>query len=327
MDKLLEIKDLRVELATAYGIAYGVRGVSLSVGEGEIVGIVGESGCGKTLTAKSVCGLLPQDRAKVFGSITYKKKDGSTVGLLGLKPAQMQKIRGKEISMVLQNSSSALSPIITVGRQMQDVIIAHRKVSRKEALKIAEGLLEEVGISEPAMRLKCLPGELSGGQLQRVCIAMAISPEPKLLLADEPTTALDSVTQAQILALLKRLSRERGMAVLIVTHNFSVIKRLCDRVYVMYAGLIAESGKVEDVLKNPCHRYTKDLLNSIPDGSKNRLTSVAGALPDVYSSISGCPYAERCSEVIPACRGEVGLFGCGRMHFSSCIESGGEAIG
>ena len=323
MDKLLEIKDLSVRLLTAYGVARGVRGVSLEIGEGEIVGIVGESGCGKTLTAKSVLGLHNPERAEVGGSILFRLKSGETVDIAKLKQKELQKIRGKEISMVLQDSSTALSPIITVGRQMEDVILAHRDIKRPEAREIAAGLLESVGISEPRMRLKCLPGELSGGQLQRVCIAMAMSSEPRLLLCDEPTTALDSVTQAQILELLKKLSKERNMAVLIVTHNFSVVKRICDRVYVMYAGLIAESGTAEEVTKEPKHRYTADLLKSIPTAEKkDRLESVAGSLPDVYGDITGCPYAPRCKSACEGCLKGVPMTEFSPTHFAACIKGG-----
>ena len=321
MDKLLEIKNLEVDILTAYGVAHGVRGVSLEINAGEIVGIVGESGCGKTLTAKSVLGLNNPERTETRGEILFRQKNGQTADILKFKPAELRAIRGKEISMVLQDSSLALSPIMTVGRQMADVIGAHRKVTKNQADEIAEELLESVGISEPKMRLKCLPSELSGGQLQRVCIAMAISSEPRLLIADEPTTALDSVTQAQILALLKKLSGERGMAVLLVSHNFSVIKRLCDRVYVMYAGMTAESGSVAEVTENPMHRYTADLLKSIPDGTKRRLESVAGALPDVYADIVGCPYYERCASRAEICKKKPEIRAVGQHKFAcSCSE-------
>ena len=324
MDKLLEIKNLAVSPLTAYGRVHGVRSVSLEIGESEIVGIVGESGCGKTLTSKAVLGLHNPERTDISGSIIYRKKDGSTVDIIKTSQKDLSAIRGSEISMVLQDSKLALSPIITLGRQMEDVILAHRDISRKEARKAAAELLSDVGIDNPELRLKSLPSELSGGQLQRVCIAMAISSSPRLLIADEPTTALDTVTQEQILALLKKLSRERGMAVMIVTHNFSVIKRLCDRVYVMYAGFVAESGAVDEVIGAPRHRYTRDLLNSIPRlGSKERLESVAGSLPDIYSEISGCPYFERCAQSSDACRSDVSMRGFGEMHFASCV--GGES--
>ena len=328
MDKLLEIKNLSVNLLTAYGLVHGVRDVSIDILDGEIVGIVGESGCGKTLTAKSVLGLHNAERADIGGEVAFRKRDGETVDLLSVKPAELREIRGGEISMVLQDSSQSLSPIISIGRQMEDVIIANRRIKRPEARKIAAELLDDVGIDNPEMRLKCLPGELSGGQLQRICIAMAISGDPRLLLADEPTTALDSVTQAQILALLKKLSKERGMAVLIVTHNFSVVKRLCDRVYVMYAGLVAESGTVDEVINDPKHRYTRDLLKSIPHtNSKRRLESVAGALPDIYGDISGCPYADRCRGVCEDCRRAVGMSAFSGTHFAACLDAGGESDG
>ena len=319
MNKLLEIKNLSVSPLTAYGRVHGVRGVSLEINEGEIVGIVGESGCGKTLTAKAILGLHNPARTDISGSIIYRKKDGSTVDIIKSSQKDLSAIRGSEISMVLQDSKLALSPIITLGRQMEDVILAHRDISRKEARKAAAGLLSDVGIDNPELRLKSLPSELSGGQLQRVCIAMAISSNPRLLLADEPTTALDAVTQEQILALLKKLSRERGMAVMIVTHNFSVIKRLCDRVYVMYAGFVAESGSVSEVIGAPRHRYTRDLLKSIPRlGSKERLESVPGSLPDVYSEISGCPYFERCAQSCEACLAGVPMRDFGGLHYASC---------
>lgn len=323
MDKLLEIKNLSVSPLTAYGRVHGVRDVSLEIGEGEIVGIVGESGCGKTLTAKAVLGLHNPERTDISGSIIYRKKDGSTVDIIKTSRKDLSAIRGSEISMVLQDSKLALSPIITLGRQMEDVILAHRDITRKEARKAAANLLADVGIDNAELRLKSLPSELSGGQLQRVCIAMAISSNPRLLLADEPTTALDTVTQEQILALLKKLSRERGMAVMIVTHNFSVIKRLCDRVYVMYAGFVAESGSVAEVIETPRHRYTRDLLNSIPRlGSKERLESVSGSLPDVYSEISGCPYFARCAQSCDACLSGISMRDFGGLHYASC--TGGE---
>ena len=328
MDKLLEIKNLSVSPLTAYGLVHGVRDVSIDIAEGEIVGIVGESGCGKTLTAKAVMGLHRAGRTDIGGQIIYRKKSGESVDLLSMKPQELRSIRGSEISMVLQDSSLSLSPIITIGRQMEDVIIAHKKIKRPEARRIAAGLLSDVGISEPEMRLKCLPGELSGGQLQRICIAMAISSSPRLLLADEPTTALDSATQAQILALLHKLSKERGMAILIVTHNFSVIKRLCDRVYVMYAGLIAESGTVAEVMNDPKHRYTRDLIKSIPRlDSKEKLESVAGALPDAYGEITGCAYAERCRVALESCRERVSMSAFGGTHFAACPYAGGESDG
>ena len=324
MDRLLDIKDLKVNLFTAYGEVRGVRGVSAEVGEGEIVGIVGESGCGKTLTAKSILGLHNPERTELSGKIEFCRKNGGIIDLISAQKGEMKKIRGSEISMVLQDSSAALSPIITIGKQMGEVISAHKKVSKSEAAKIAEKLLYDVGIPEPGTRLKCLPGELSGGQLQRICIAMAISSEPRLLIADEPTTALDAVTQAQILELLKNLSVERNMAILIVTHNFSVVKRLCDRVYVMYAGLIAESGSVKEVIEDPRHRYTRDLLQSVPDGTKKRLKAASGPLPDIYSDICGCPYFERCAERGEGCEKEISLKSLGGSHFAACIKAGGE---
>lgn len=301
MDKLLEIKNLSVGLFTAYGFVHGVRDVSLDVFEGETVGIVGESGCGKTLTAKSVLGLHNEERTELGGEIIFTKKNGEKADILKLGRRELRKLRGSEISMVLQDPPLSLSPIISVGKQLEDVIIANRGVSRKEAESVAIELLNDVGIDRPEMRLKSLPGELSGGQLQRICIAAAISSNPRLLIADEPTTALDSVTQAQILGLLKSLSEQRKMAVLIVTHNFSVVKRLCDRVYVMYAGFVAESGSVAEVIKNPLHCYTRDLLRSIPDGTKKRLEAVSGTLPDVYSEIKGCAYAPRCKNACASC--------------------------
>ena len=326
MDKLLEVKNLQVELLTPYGRVYGVRGASFDISEGETVGLVGESGCGKTLTAKSVLGLHRPDRTEISGSILYRLKSGERVDLLKLSQRELRKIRGSEISMVLQDSSMSLCPIIPIGKQMADVITVHTGADRKEALGIAEKLLEDVGLTEPAMRLKCLPGELSGGQLQRICIAMAISSHPRLLIADEPTTALDSITQAQILALIKRLSAERKMAVLLVTHNFSVVKRLCDAVCVMYSGRIVERGPAHEVMNAPRHIYTSDLLKSIPDGTKRRLSAVPGSLPDVYKKIEGCPYRERCSsgceECARAAEKEVGP-----GHLTVCIAAGGDKVG
>lgn len=323
MDNLLEVKNLKVFPLTPAGVVHGVRDVSLEISEGETVGLVGESGCGKTLTAKAVIGLHDRRRTDVSGEILFKTKSGAAVDITKAKQSELSRLRGREISMVLQDSFLALSPIISVGRQMEDAIIASCGVKRREAGQMAAKLLSDVGIDRPEIRLKSLPGELSGGQLQRICIAMAISGSPRLLIADEPTTALDAVSQAQILRLLKRLSEEKNMAVLIVTHNFSVVKNLCDRVYVMYAGKVAESGRVFDVVKNPAHRYTQGLLDSIPElGPKKRLKPVPGQLPDVYSEISGCPYFDRCPYAEEDCTKDIPIRDLGNGHFAACRHGG-----
>lgn len=322
MDKLLEISHLRVELNTPAGIVRGVRDVSLTVRPGEVHGIVGESGCGKTLTAKSILGLHDPDRTRVAGEILFHREEGP-VDLLTLRNRELRRLRGGEIGMVFQDPLTTLNPLLTVGNQIGEMLRLHQGLSRGDALDRAAELLEEVGITPGGERLFQYPFEFSGGMLQRACIAMAISCGPKLLLADEPTTALDVTMQAQILALLRRLQRDRLMAVLLITHNFGVVAELCDSVSVMYAGQIVETGTVEEIFAAPRHPYTRDLIRSIPraEGGGGRLAAIPGSPPDLRRELKGCAYAPRCRFATPRCLGEDLLQNTlSATHWAACRE-------
>lgn len=326
--KLLEIRNLRLELMTAQGLVHGVRGVDLSLEKGEIHGIIGESGCGKTLTAKSILGLHDRKKTLLTGQILYTGEDGRQADLLELGEKELRRIRGKEIAMVFQDPLSTLNPLMTVGEQIAETMRAHLDIGKKEARQRAAALLEKVGIFPGDRRCSQYPFEFSGGMLQRVCIAMAICCSPRLLIADEPTTALDVTTQAQILEMLGELQRETGMAVLIITHNFGVVAELCRRVSVMYAGQVVESGPVEAIFHRPAHPYTADLMGSVPSltGEKGRLKAIPGAPPDLREEIPGCPYAPRCGRAGERCR--FPLPETGRQdegHWCACSEKeGGE---
>jgi oligopeptide/dipeptide ABC transporter ATP-binding protein len=295
-DNLLTIRNLSVELMTARGVVHAISGVSLDIYRGNIHGLVGESGCGKSITSKSIMRLLPEGRARISGSIDF---DGSK--LLALSEKQMAKLRGAEISMIFQEPMTSLSPLKTARAQLEGALANHTNLSRAERRFRAENLLERVGF--PRDRAKRYPFELSGGMRQRVMIAQAISCNPKLLIADEPTTALDVTIQAQILALLRDLQNEYGMSVLFVTHNFGVVSQICDRVSVMYAGNIVETAAAEELLSNPMHPYTRALIGCIPRGSgqRDRLFALPGSPPLLYEIPDACRFAPRCKYADEQC--------------------------
>jgi len=303
MASLIDIKDLRTHFFTSKGTIKAVDGLDLSISKGETTGLVGESGCGKSMASLSILRLVPSPPGRIVsGSIIFKDKD-----LLQLPEAEMRKIRGNEISMVFQEPMTSLNPLYTVGDQILEGIKLHRKTSGKEAMKAATSILELVNIPYPERRLKEYPHQLSGGMRQRVMIAMALSCEPDLLIADEPTTALDVTIQAKILDLLLSLKEKLGLSVLFITHDLSVIAQIAQRVYVMYAGKIVESGDVEDIFKSPLHPYTKGLLNSIPTvgkraGRKSRLKSITGTVPDPYKLPPGCYFQPRCEMEMDVCK-------------------------
>ena len=291
--KLLEVTDLRTYFTTDAGLARAVDGVSFEVGVGETLGIVGESGCGKTVTALSVLGLIPQPPGEILpvSSIRFNDED-----LLKVRTARLREIRGNEISMIFQEPMTSLNPVFTIGYQIAEVLILHRGLSKTEARAAAVTLLEEVGIPEPDQRFDVYPHQMSGGMLQRVMIAIALSCEPRLLIADEPTTALDVTVQAQILDLLVSLQRKHGMALLLITHDLGVIAEVCDRVVVMYGGQIVETGTTEDILLRPEHPYTQGLLASLPGvgGRDVRLNPIRGAVPSPVDWPDGCRFRDRC---------------------------------
>jgi oligopeptide/dipeptide ABC transporter ATP-binding protein len=290
---LLDISDLHTEFRTGAGIVRAVDGVSYTVDAGETVAVVGESGSGKSVTALSVLRLIPDPPGRITaGSVTFAGRD-----LLTLSEPEMREIRGGEIGMVFQEPMTSLNPVLTVGRQITETLEQHRGLDRTAAVQRAEALLTQVGIAEPARRLKQYPHQLSGGMRQRVMIAIALACDPKLIIADEPTTALDVTIQAQILELMKALTRDRGIALIIITHNLGVVARYADRVNVMYAGRIVECGPAAEIYHNPRHPYTVALLRSVPRLDRPRqarLDPVEGQPPDLTRLDAGCAFRPRC---------------------------------
>jgi len=315
---LLEVAALNVDLPTPAGARRVVRGASFMLDSGQTLGIVGESGSGKTLTALAIMGLLP-DGATASGAILFEGRD-----LIQTSEAQMQELRGDRIAMIFQEPMTALNPLQSVGRQIAEPQLLHRGMSKAAARGEAVRLLRRVGVPEPERRARAYPHELSGGQRQRAMIAMALSCAPRLIIADEPTTALDVTVQAQILDLLAELREQSDMALILVSHDLAVIAQNCERVLVMYGGMAMESGRTEDVLTRPAHPYTKALLQARPRiGAPRgeRLMAIAGAAPSAEETPTGCPFAGRCPLTIDACRdappAEVAL---GTDHVARCIR-------
>ena len=321
MGTLLEIKDLKTQFFTQGRIIKAVDGVSYSIDEGETLAVVGESGCGKSVTALSVMGLIPWPPGKIIGGeVLYKGKN-----LLKMSPEAVRQIRGKEISMVFQEPMTSLNPVLTIERQLTETVESHMDVSHEEAQKRAIEVLQDVGIPDPESRLSQYPHQFSGGMRQRVMIAMALACSPKLILADEPTTALDVTIQAQILALMKELSRSYGAAMILITHNLGVVARYADRVNVMYAGRIIEQGTARDIYANPKHPYTLGLLNSVPrlDATqKHKLEPIEGQPPDLGSDNPGCRFLPRCQFGDPETCGQSfpPLDETGPGHWTACFK-------
>jgi oligopeptide/dipeptide ABC transporter ATP-binding protein len=299
---LLQIRGLKTHFFTESGVAKAVDGVDLDVRPGEVLGLVGESGSGKSVTALSILRLIPDPPGRIVGGeIWFKDRD-----LLALRWEDIRKIRGKEISMIFQEPMTSLNPVFTIGRQVMEVILAHEAAtSRAEARTRSIASLTEVGIPDAATRMDQYPHELSGGMRQRVMIAIALALNPALLIADEPTTALDVTIQAQILDLMLALkARHEGGAILLITHNLAVVAETCDRVAVMYGGKIQEVAPVRDLFHNPLHPYTRGLLASLPrvDGERaSRLTTIPGSVPDIHSLPVGCKFTTRCTERFEPC--------------------------
>ncbi|XOV82883.1 MAG: ABC transporter ATP-binding protein [bacterium] len=315
---LLDIQNLTVSFRGEHGPVRAVNEVSLHVMPGETLAIVGESGSGKSVTALSILQLLGEAGSIEAGAVLLEGED-----LVGLGEARMRKIRGNRISMIFQEPMTSLNPVITVGNQVAEPLVLHRQLDWKQARAAAATLLAKVAIPDPAGRLQDYPHQLSGGMRQRVMIAMALACQPKLIIADEPTTALDVTVQAQILALLKALTQETGAALILITHDLGVVARYADRVAVMYGGRIMETAPAVPLYKTPQHPYTRGLMRSIPslDGDVTaQLATISGQPPDMSNPPPGCPFAPRCEHVVDACRQAVPpLEWITREHARACI--------
>lgn len=329
-ENILTVKDLKTYFYTASGIAKAVDGVSFNIAKGETMGIVGESGSGKSVTSSSIIRLLPPRTGKIVGgSIEFEGKD-----VLALSKKELNDFRGKDIAVIFQDPMTSLDPVFKIGKQMTEMIMAHQNVTKDEAWKMAVEALSKVGIPEPEKRMNSYPYELSGGMCQRVIIAMAVCCKPKLIIADEPTTALDVTVQAQVLELLKDLQRNMDTAILLITHNLGVVWEMCDKVMVMYAGNTVEFADTKTLYSNPRHPYTWGLLDSMPklsDESKGELKTIPGTPPDLRLTGECCNFYNRCPYVTEACTQSVpplvevepGHFvACHRQNLTNKLEKG-----
>ena len=301
-ENILETKDLCVNLMTVRGIIYAVQGVNLTVKKGEIHGVVGESGCGKSVSTKAIMRLHDDTKTEYEGKIEFASEEGE-VDILSLNKKQMTQLRGKEISMIFQDPMTALDPIMKVGEQVAEQLRAKKGMDKKESKAETLKLFEKVGILPAEKRYDQYPFEMSGGMLQRIMIAMALSCQPRLLIADEPTTALDVTIQAQILDLIRELQQESGTSVIFITHDLGVIAEVCDSVSVMYAGRVVESGNILEIFDHAAHPYTQALLESNPKESDRgeHMKTIPGTPPLLYEQFTGCPFAPRCEYATGAC--------------------------
>lgn len=317
---LLEVRDLRTYFHTRHGVHRAVDGVSFTLERGETLGVVGESGSGKSVTCYSLLGLVPQPPARIeSGTAMF---DG--IDLLHCTPTEARRIRGKRISMIFQDPMTSLNPYLRVSEQLIEPLLIHQKMSRQTALSEARHMLEAVGINDAASRIHYYPHEFSGGMRQRVMIAMALITKPEILIADEPTTALDVTVQAQILELIKSMQRELGMAVIFVTHDLAVVSGLCDRVQVMYAGRIIETADTRTLFYSPRHPYTRALQRSIPalQPKGAELFTIPGMPPDLSKPLPGCPFARRCEFAVERCHTEIArLVALSPTHSHACIRA------
>jgi peptide/nickel transport system ATP-binding protein len=316
---LLQVTGLSTHFTLPLGTLKVVDNLDLSVQEGETLAIVGESGCGKSMTALSLMRLVPPPGRIVSGEILFDGKD-----LRSFSDSEMQHIRGNKISIIFQEPMTSLNPVFRIGDQISEGILLHRKISKHEAREVAVGMLNKVGISSPSSRYNDYPHQLSGGMRQRIMIAMALSCEPRLLIADEPTTALDVTIQAQILELIDDLKREYGMGLLLITHDLGVVAERAHRTSIMYAGKIVESGPTDQVLRHPLHPYTEGLLSSLPQRTKpgKPLATIPGQVPNLLLDLPGCGFCERCPRKIPKCATETPpLLEQNPGHFVRCWKS------
>ncbi|SET36041.1 peptide/nickel transport system ATP-binding protein/oligopeptide transport system ATP-binding protein [Salinibacillus kushneri] len=317
MEQLLDVQNLKIQFRTGEGKLSPVRDISFQVHKGETLCIVGESGCGKSITSLSLMGLLPANGE--IAEESFIKLDSDE--LTGKSQDELRKLRGNRMSMIFQEPMTALNPVFTVGYQLREPLYIHQKLSRKEANQKAVELLDKVGIPDPKKRVKQYPHELSGGMRQRVMIAMALACKPSLLIADEPTTALDVTIQAQILDLIEDLKQEMDMGIIFVTHDMGVVAEIADRVMVMYAGEVVEIGEVEEIFNHPKHPYTQGLLASVPnvEDDEHTLESIPGTLPNVNEKIEGCRFHPRCPLATEQCRKQAPpIFHVNENHTSKC---------
>jgi len=317
---VLDVRDLRVSLHTRRGAIHAVDGVSLHIDAGETLAVVGESGCGKTMTALSIIRLIPDPPGRIEGGQVLLNGDD----LVSKTPEDMRRLRGDRVAMVFQEPMTSLDPVFTIGTQLVEALFAHRAMPRAAAQAEAVAMLKRVQIPEAERRMDNYPHEMSGGMRQRVMIAIALINRPDLLIADEPTTALDVTTQAQILELIKQLRADLGMSVLLITHALGVVAEMADRVAVMYAGRVVESAGVEEIFTNPRHPYTRGLLASIPDMAvgQARLATIPGTVPNLLHKPPGCCFWPRCPIAEPACRnGEPPLVEVAAAHVAACWKA------
>jgi len=316
---ILEVEKLRTSFFTESGAVHAVDNVSFSVNKGEALALVGESGCGKSVTAMSIMRLVAPPGRITGGAVRFKGKD-----LASLSEREMRKVRGNDIAMVFQEPMTSLNPVFRIGAQVAEAIRIHKKVSKREAWKMAGDMLNLVSIPDPIKRLQDYPHQLSGGMRQRVMIAMALSCDPELLIADEPTTALDVTIQAQIMELLANLQQKLGLAILLITHDLGVVAEFCERVVVMYTGRVVEEATVRDLFANPAHPYTRGLLASLPSVSTgDRLPTIKGMVPSISKLPQGCKFNPRCPDVMEICYGnEPALMSVGEGHTARCYLHG-----
>jgi len=316
---LLQVDGLRVQFWTSRGTVHAVNGISFEIGEGETLGIVGESGCGKSVTSLALLGILPRAGQAVAGSAMFEGRD-----LLKMSDKELRNIRGKDIAMIFQDPMTSLNPVLTIGRQIREALETHFDMDKDDAHKRAVELLDQVGIPGAPSRVRDYPHQFSGGMRQRAMIAMALACKPKLLIADEPTTALDVTIQAQILDLLRALVSDTGMALILITHDLGVVAGMCERVNVMYGGMFMESGAAQDLFSRPRHPYTLGLLQSVPrlDASRHeKLTPIEGAPRDMLSEPRACPFQPRCRYEVERSRQEVPqLTEIEPGHFVACFN-------
>ena len=324
-ESLLEVKHLVTSFPTEDGLVRAVDNVSFNVRRGEAVALVGESGCGKSVTAMSIMRLVARPGKITGGEVRFKGRDIAT-----LSEKEMREVRGNDMAMVFQEPMTSLNPVFKIGAQVSEAIRMHRKVSKKDAWKMAGEMLELVSIPDPVKRLDDYPHQLSGGMRQRVMIAMALSCDPELLIADEPTTALDVTIQAQIMELLAGLQKRLGLAVLLITHDLGVVAEFCERVIVMYTGRIVEEAPVRDLFANPAHPYTRGLLKSLPSvtkaGTEARLPTIKGMVPSITALPRGCKFNPRCPDAMDICLGnEPARMIVGEGHDARCYLHGDQA--